>query len=157
MSELFEIVKERPDNSLNKEIPSCPCCERNIDVVVISEASTLVGNLDGKDVNHHWLNCYCHLCEDTFVFEHKKDNCWITKNKKILKGIPSCFEDYIYTCNECNGKVRREYTQLDGETPVQILKTIKENGEWKKKYRTFFSCEICGKTIETDEEYYEVE
>ena len=151
MNELFELVKERPDPLLSKDKTICPFCDSE-NITVHDHSSTMVGG--DPDPNHHWKRSKCNDCKEEFVHEYKRDNVWYTKNDEVLRGIPTCFEPYIYTCNRCNGDVRRYHTALDGESPTQVLTSSKVNGEWIKQYRTFYKCDTCNKQVETKEDYY---
>ncbi len=156
MKELFELVKERPDPSIPPE-NICPFCE-STNVQEKGHSTTLLGSPPGEDWNHHWRMCRCQDCEREFCHEHKNGNHWYVEGRegkanKILKGIPSCFEGYAYTCTHCEGDVIRHYTALDGESKVTGLCTSSENGKWVKKYRIFYECQECKTKVETPEDY----
>jgi hypothetical protein len=74
---------------------------------------------------------------------------WYTKDKRVLKGLPGCFEDYIYQCSKCEGEVRRTYTDLDGNPTNSLVTTTIEG----KLYKIFFKCEKCDHGGEVSEDY----
>ena len=156
MKELFELVKERPDDSLTRETV-CPYCG-STNIQELGHVETLLANFGNEDPNHHWITCHCQDCEKEFGHEYKEGNHWYVERetKKVLKGIPSCYEFYVYTCTHCDGDVVRKYTSLDsGSLPgadrgFAVLSTIKG----VKQYRTFYECKSCGEKVETPDEYY---
>jgi len=151
----LDIVKERPDWSI-KSKPVCPFC-KSTNVKKGGGVTTLVG---GK-YNHIWNECECRKCHEKFTLETKergrllKPMRWYTKKGKILRGIPACFECYIYTCKKCNGNVVRKYVRLDSNEPVEILSSgTDDNGVWCNKYRIIFRCESCGAEVESENDNY---
>jgi transcription elongation factor Elf1 len=155
----LDIVKERHDPSLfhKRENLDCPFCN-STNIKFNGSRQTLVG---GRN-NHIWNNFRCKDCGKDFIFEVKESEkdidfiCWITKDKKILKGIPGCYEDYIYTCNKCGGDVHRIY-DAPINNGIQILSTkIDDNGNSIKQYKVIFGCKDCGQNVESDNEYFEL-
>lgn len=151
----ISLIKERPDPSLSNNIDKCIFCNSE-DVEHNGSSQTLVGG-----DNHHWHRYHCKDCDGKFTCEQKDHgdftNYWITTEindgVKVLKGIPSCFEDYIYTCSHCGGDVRREYKQPDGVSDCGgILSYDMKTG--KGNFRIFFSCQKCGEKVETEDEYW---
>ena len=138
MTELTELVTQR---KLEGE-PACPRC--GCDYTVTEITTTLVGIVDGIDANHKWESSVCSSCQFAFIVESKRGNTWITKDSKVLAGLPNCFEDYIYTCAHCNGNVVRKYTVEDGCTVATSLLIDKDG----PKYRTFYLCQSCAASIE---------
>ena len=138
MKTLTDLVTQR---KLEGE-PACPHC--GCDFTIREEQTTLIGFSGSVNPNHRWLYCTCNSCQFQFTVEHKSDNVWVTKDKKVLAGLPSCFEDYIYTCATCNGNVVRRHTAMDGETVVRSLYTNQEGPQ----YRTFYLCLYCAAQIE---------
>lgn len=154
MKRLLAFVKEAPAGEKPSHKATCPFCSSQ-EVNSYSSESTLVGNPPGKDgidddCNHVWTRFACNHCGEKFTRETKSGNVWYTKGKKVLKGMPSCFEDYIYTCRCCGGEVRRKHKCLNSdEEPVML--TFKDG---KKLFRIFFECKGCGKSIQTPEDHW---
>jgi hypothetical protein len=131
----LDLVKERPDPTLTLDNKKCPFCDSS-NIKETDHSMTLVGG--DRDYNHHWRNHVCNACNKEFIIEHKLDfadknpNIWYVDRitHKVLKGIPSCFESYIYTCSKCNGAVHRIYTALDGITEVKYLLTNAEGKQY---------------------------
>jgi len=153
---LFKIVADRPTDDEPTDA-ACPCC-RSESVRQEGETSTSVGCFPGEDPNHHRVQCWCEKCGQSFTKEWKYKNVWYTSGGKVLRGMPSCFESYVYRCLKCDGDVRREYTELDGETKAVNLMAVNEGKrgrqKWVRKYRTFYSCSGCGKRTEVEDEYW---
>lgn len=151
----LDIVKERPDWSIKKK-PVCPFCKSN-NISNEGTGTTLVG---GK-YNHLWTECDCKECNEHFIFEEKemgkfkKSIRWYTKNRKVLSGIPGCFEGYIYTCSKCNGNVVRKYLRLDSDDELAVTTSGPDkNGVWFNNYRILFYCEQCGIKVESENDCY---
>lgn len=158
MSSLADIVVERPDPTLQRQTV-CPLCgSDNVDE--LGETQTLAGSN-----NHHWIRCICFSCKEAFSHEFTagderfgiKPNHWYTKNGKVLRGAPTCFESYTYTCEHCGGDVKRHYFHLDEDVEVEVLITEYVGGKSVKKYRTIFECGKCGASVKSDDEYFLVE
>lgn len=146
MKELFELVKNKPDKKLNGLNVKCPYCKSS-DLRTTETTETLVGGPPG--VNHRWESKVCNDCGKKFTLESKYMNYWITdKDRKVLKGMPCCFERYIYTC-KCGGNVTREYRDKNG-SPINSLSYI----DGKPQFNTFFRCDTCNKEIETEDGYW---
>lgn len=144
---LLDFVRQRPLRERASGKPKCPFCGGK-EVAVGGHRQTLVGGGPGSDPNHHWYNCDCLDCQKSFVREVHDGNVWYTKDHAVLKGMPSCFESYIYSCKKCGGEVVRDYRQMDGKTEAKIL-CLDLDGP---HYRTFYRCGKCGLEIET---YYD--
>lgn len=152
MEELYNIVTQRPDSSLDKKVlaQTCPYCE-STNISADSISHTLIGG--DPDSNHYWNRLQCTSCKRRFTVEWKYNNVWlVSDDDHVLAGIPSCFEHYVYTCN-CGGDVTRTYTKLDGISPVQALQISYENGECIRGYRIFYACDTCDANVETPEDY----
>jgi len=153
------LVTERPDESLKIDEYFCPYCESE-DVSTKCNGMTCVGG--GGDANHVWTSVDCHNCGKQSTHEHIDYNTWYTEGfrnngvRKIVRGIPSCFESYIYTCSHCGGDVTRNYLELDSDKPVECLhKKPNVNGSWENQYRIVFKCESCKENITSDiEQWY---
>jgi len=148
------LVKERPDRSLKIDKFKCPYCKSK-KLETKDVCTTLVAGRG--DANHVWTKLLCLDCKKEFMHEHIDYNTWYTdSNKKILAGIPSCFEDYVYTCSHCGGDVTRKYFEKESEKEVEVLKTKidPDTGEHIKEYRIVFECESCHKKIESDIEHW---
>ena len=146
---LYSLVTQRPDLTLSKSVIICPFKCRKSTIRVHSIVNSCVGGY--PDPNHYWVTCKCEKCNKDFIQEYKTDNVWYTAENKVLKGMPSCFENYIYTCAYCSGEVHRKYTELDGVTPTNSLGSkINEEGVWERDYREFYCCQKCPATIEKE-------
>lgn len=152
---LFDLVIERPDPRLDWKAPCCPYC-RCTTLEVLGHTSTLlgyIGNDPDRDPNHHWYEYKCTQCKKVFTLERKDRNVWYTEKigeqeHRVLAGIPSCFESYVYHCAHCvHGYVRRQHTEKDGVTPARSLGWSAKDG---KNYRTFYTCGSCGDRIELE-------
>jgi predicted RNA-binding Zn-ribbon protein involved in translation (DUF1610 family) len=146
MNEFIEIVKERPNKKLKSH--KCPFCGKK-GVQNFGTTTTLVGG-----DNHTWTTCRCNKCGEEYTFETKGKNKWVTQNRKVKFGIPTCFESYIYTCNKCDGEVHREYLKLDSDEPVKYLSTVLEDGKYVNKYRTIFKCKDCEQQVQSENDYF---
>jgi len=137
---IFDYVVNRP---IKDKTLICPFCNsENIDE--LSHESTLLGSVTNRDPNHHWIYCKCKNCEQNFTQEYKLNNVWYTFNKFVIKGIPSCFEQYILIC-KCGGHVKRLYRD--------DLKKEYES-QCHKKYKCFYKCKKCNIEFEYPSEYY---
>lgn len=154
MFPLFELVRERPIAERSSERPSCPYCQsRKLETA--SAFTTLVGGGDrndpDEDPNHRHIEMRCLACWRRFMRELKYANVWYTTTdsdvSKVLRGMPSCFEGYVYTCQHCGGDIQRRYTEMDGVEPVRG--GLHYSAEHGAEFRTFFDCMGCGRTAET--------
>lgn len=132
--DLFDIVKERPDETLSSEPKNCPICEGE-KLNFQGKHSTLLGWSGEVNPNHVTRFYLCRNCKLEFTVESKNGNVWYTRAKtsSVLKGIPNCFEDYRYTCSRCSGTVTR------GENEDSL---------------TFYACLSCGHGGITKQEYW---
>lgn len=150
---LLEYIQQKPitKNSINVNI--CPFCNSK-SLNDYGTSTTLVG-FTGEDRNHIWNSKHCCSCNKDFTIESKGNNVWITIEKSIIiKGVPNCFEAYIYDC-KCGGKITRNYTDLDGK-PMYYLKGEYVNGKFIKHYKVFFKCNKCELNLESEKEYYSI-
>jgi hypothetical protein len=152
----LDIVKECPDWTIKKK-PVCPFCKSK-NVEHGGASMTLVG---GK-YNHLWTHCKCKKCNQEFTLEEKERGLtkrvmrWYTQKGKILRGIPGCFESYIYTCSKCGGEVHRTQLKLDSDEEATILSSGPDlNGVWKNNYRTIFRCDRCKVQVESENDHYD--
>lgn len=154
MNRYPKIVANNKDDTLPFDGAICPSCG-NTDIKESGHHMTLVGCLNKPkhklaDGNHHWISCECSKCNLKWTKEVKYDIIWYTnpETRKVIKGIPNCFEGYILTCSYCGGDVHRRYSGLDGKTKVDGLCTKVEEIDgkeyWVKKYREFYYCKDCG-------------
>jgi uncharacterized protein with PIN domain len=138
-------IINKVDHSLKRNETHCPYCNSD-NVKINSHSQTLVGG--DPDPNHHTIHATCLSCNKDFWKEYQHANVWYSEplgeEKLLLKGLPSCFEDWVYTC-ECGGHIRRSHKEMDGVTEAKIL-TL---GGIGKTFRVFWTCDSCG-TEETD-------
>lgn len=152
MSAPLSLVRERPLDERPSENPTCPFCRgRHLDR--LDSRTTLLGGgdrtIDG-DPNHVWTTFRCHDCFQQFVRETKSGNTWYTRDGRVLRGLPSCFESYIYHCATCGGDVMRRNVDKDG-VEVMYLITDNVNGRPVRRYRTLYACAGCHAEVEVDE------
>jgi hypothetical protein len=151
----LDIVKERHDPSI-KYRPVCPYCFSDRIHVTSSWSTATTRN------NHVTKECECVKCSKTFRYEIKEGSedveeiRWYVSNEgKILRGIPGCFEHYVYTCNKCGGDVHRKYLEKNSDKECTILSSgADENGVWFNHYRILFVCEKCGQSIESENDHF---
>lgn len=154
---ILDIVKERPLTEGPDDPAHCPYCD-STNVKVRSRSSTLVGYTGPVNTNHQWHESECERCETLYVREIKGLNVWYTPHRdhrkpQVLKGIPTCFEDYQYTCAKCSGPVLRTYRDLRGN-PTQSLCTNRVDGKDVREYTVHYNCTQCGHGGEVDQDYY---
>lgn len=102
-------------------------------------------------LNHVWDSHECRSCGLAFCREHKGDNVWYTTHgvgARVLKGVPTCFEPYFYSCAKCDGTVRRTY---EGKTSGF---TVINNRRKTRNYRIFYRCDDCDHGGEVNVEYH---
>ena len=145
------LVKERPAPELDINEFVCPYC-RSYDVVARTRMSTAVGGDD--DRNHVQTTCICNACRMDFTQEHIHFNTWYTDSHgHVLAGIPTCFENYLYTCRYCGGTVSRNTIDLDGNPAVSLTSRKTESG-WMQEYRYRFKCEECSREVICEQGHY---
>lgn len=170
MSDLdfFELVKERPDPTLDFWSDSCAVCG-STDIRDGGVARTLAGwaqpaGLSRREAvvhpqnpNHTSRHIHCNACGSDLAYEVKGGNVWYSERLgRVLAGIPSCFEPYTYTCRHCNGTVKRHYRTSD-DRPARGLGHHNVDGQWIKNYYTVFRCEDCQAEVRSEQEYYRKE
>lgn len=157
---LLDIVRERPLTELPTDPAHCPYCE-STNVKVRSRTSTLVGFTGPVDNNHQWHESECERCETLYTREIKGLNVWYTPYRyrdgtsapPVLKGIPTCFESYQYTCAKCSGPVLRTHRDRAGNLTTTLTKS-NVGGKWVREYTTHYNCTQCGHGGEVAEDYY---
>jgi hypothetical protein len=60
---------------------------------------------------------------------------------RVLNGMPSCFERYIYTCSVCGKDVHRHYLNKETGLPATSLSIKIEDGKQIKSYETRYICD----------------
>lgn len=154
----LDIVKERHDPKIHRDKIVCPYCNSK-EVKNNGTFETLVGGYN----NHLTTDCECKKCHKTFTLQVKelgrrnKYIAWyVSDDKKILKGIPGCFEYYVYTCSKCGGDVVREELDKATNKPVEWLSSgVDKNGVWEKHYKIIFKCKNCGVSVESENSEYD--
>lgn len=156
---LLDIVQERPLTELPTDPARCPYCE-STDVRVTSRSSTLVVSTGPVDTNHQWHASECNGCKMPYTREIKGLNVWYTGERiqdgsapQVLRGLPSCFESYQYTCSKCSGPVVRTNRGMAGN-PTQTLSSRNVDGKWVNEYTTHYNCTQCGHGGQVDQDYY---
>lgn len=141
---LEEVVSNRALEERRGDGPTCPDCGKKDGLKETSHTCTLVGSMiRGHDPNHHWVGYTC-SCGSRFIREYKEENVWYTRDTYVLKGKPSCFETYIYSCIRCSRPVFRTHLKLDGSPTDGFLRTSNVDGRWVKQYTTHYTCSDCG-------------
>lgn len=155
-NEFLDLVTDRLAPELDHEKPICPFCN-DTKVRKDGRVTTLIGQIgDGPDPNHQWVNCTCESCNKSWTMEIKGEdehgyNVWYTKDGKILKGLPTCFEAYRYTCKQCSGDiVRHNYDKGTRQTSQSLW----YDGDGNKSFDTYFRCDGCGVEVQCSNEYY---
>lgn len=171
-NEFLSIVTQRPEE-LDKDNPFCPFCGSH-NLHLYNHIQTLVGGR-GIDPNHHWMYFTCNSCQQKFVMEFKGIrtpnttpllkrifkfnefyNVWYTQNNKILRGIPSCFENYIYTCNKCGGDVHRHHFDRGTRNDATMLTDwLGDDADQHRSYTIHFICQKCGAEVQSFNDYYD--
>jgi len=142
-------LDERPSDK-----PSCPkCCGRRL--THHGTGTTLLGGGDGTldgDPNHRWESWECKACQFHFTRETHDGAVWYSENGRkgmVYSGLPTCFEFYALTHEDCGGDVTRQHVGLDGESKLSCLSnSIQPDGTYKPDYRTFFQCSKCHQRAE---------
>lgn len=153
-NEFLDLVTQKIDPDLDPDHPVCPFCNSS-NVAKGGESTTLLGWTGDINPNHRWADCSCKECNQTWTIEIKGDfdryNVWYTKDKKVLRGIPTCFEHYAYTCRYCDGDVIRHYFNKNTRDKAMVLAY---NGNGEKSFDTFFVCEKCKREVKSSSDYY---
>lgn len=146
---LDDIVAERPLPEKPDDPVICPYCGGST-TRVLSKSSTLLGWSGPVNPNHQWHESVCNGCGKHFTREIKDLNVWYTGGRcrdsqasVLLKGRPSCFEDYQYTCAKCAGAVLRTHNDLQGN-PAKALCTKWDGDRPIRQYTTHYNCTKCG-------------
>lgn len=155
---LLDCFKERPLDEKPSDPATCPYCGSG-DTQDRGTTTTLVGFSGPVDPNHQWNQRACRGCHKGFVREIKGLNVWYTAERVhggpsiILKGIPSCFEAYQYTCPLCEGPVLQKQRNLQGGLAT-VLSSREVDGKWVRGYTTHYHCTQCGHGGQVDSDYY---
>lgn len=154
-NEFLDLVTARLDPELNYEKPVCPHCDSD-NVNQTDHVTTLVGHTGKIDINHQWIQCSCNNCEKQWTMEYKGDydhgyNTWYTKDGKLLRGLPTCFETYTYTCKHCGGDVHRHNYNKNTRQETEILSY---SSDGSKSFDTYFYCNKCKAEVKCSNEYY---
>jgi hypothetical protein len=150
VNNLLEMVAVQPLTEKPSENGSCPFCSSS-SISRGAYSTTLVGGGTGPDddPNHTHTSCVCQDCKKNFVRETRSGNVWYTEMTRVLRGMPSCFEDYVYPC-KCGGNVTRKHLhKVDGKE-LRYL-SYDKNGP---NFKTMYSCDKCNVSIETINDYW---
>lgn len=137
MMKISEIVKDKPCEPLDV----CPSCG-STEIQHERSMTTLVADCNDEDANHV-TSLYTCSCGLKFERHHRYYNFWYARHDtgELLRGVPSCFEDFIYHCIVCGGLVKREH----------LKSRVVDN---KVFPRVEFRCEACGHGGEVESQYY---
>ena len=137
----FSLVRDRPDPGLSVLTARCTACD-SADLCINTHARTSlpcdeVDELTPNDPNHHWFRLRCTGCAGELRLEQCRGNAWIVREevgrRVLVAGVPSCHEDYVYTCRWCGGPVHRRRTMFGPAS---------------------FACRGCSGAVESAETYY---
>lgn len=138
----FALVRDRPDPGLSVLTARCTACGSADLLRIVAHARTSlpcdeVDELTPNDPNHHWFRLRCTGCAGELLLEQCRGNAWVVRHEDgrrvLVAGVPSCHEDYVYTCRRCGGPVHRRRTSSGPAS---------------------FACWGCSSTIESAEAYY---
>lgn len=148
-----EVVAERPLAEVPTDAAKCPDCGGG-NLRETGREMTLLGwSGEGWDPNHVWCWLSCNDCHGEFIREMKSGNVWYTRDRsegRVLRGMPSCFGTYTYTCVKCSGPVVRKYSALDGSPTRGFLLTTKDGPQYRTEYR----CKVCGHGGQVKSDYW---
>jgi hypothetical protein len=138
----FALVRDRPDPGLSVLTARCRACDSADLLRIVAHARTSlpcdeVDELTPNDPNHHWFRLRCTGCAGELLLEQCRGNAWIVREevgrRLLVAGVPSCHEDYVYTCRRCGGPVYRRRTTSGPAS---------------------FTCWRCSAAVESAEAYY---
>lgn len=154
MNEFLELVTERPEEKLWKEGLFCPYCNSE-KIYTHSTTTTLVAYI-GEDMNHVTTACTCGDCQKKFYRESKgRRRVWFTgDDHKVLRGIPYCFEFYVYTCKHCGGDVKVKHYNIDDNNECNGLYYKLQDGVNVPQQYHQFECDNCKEKIISANYYY---
>lgn len=151
LMDLFDIVKERPITEQVKDAASCPRC-RSSEVTLGQESISM---------DHHRRELLCQACGFMAIREWVVDrfrgteNVWYTMGMVILRGLPSCYERFVYACIKCDGAIAGKKFAKDSDELVEFCSVQiggPKNGE--KNYRNVYRCDGCGHGGETIHDHW---
>jgi hypothetical protein len=137
----LRLVTERHDPNLTRK-HICPYCRRPNTVMGGVTTQTLVGG----PYNHFTTHCTCNFCHEDFIHHWREQGKhwktgkirrvhWYTdKSRKVLAGIPGCYEPYLWTCKHCGGDVAVKREKYDGVVTPEQAKAL----YWHR-----FTCQSC--------------
>jgi hypothetical protein len=112
----FALVRDRPDPGLSVLTARCPACDSDDLLRLVTHTRTPLpcdelDELTPDDPNHHWFRLRCTACARELLLEQCRGNAWVVRYeygcRVLMAGVPSCHEDYVYTCRRCGGPVHR--------------------------------------------------
>jgi hypothetical protein len=138
----FALVRDRPDPGLSVLTAGCPACDSDDPPRLVTHTRTPLpcddlDELTPADPNHHWFRLRCPACARELLLEQCRGNAWLVRHEHgyrvLVAGVPSCHEDYVYTCRRCGGPVHRR-RRISGPAS--------------------FACWRCSAAVESAEAYY---
>ncbi len=138
----FALVRDRPDPGLSVLTARCPACDSDDLLRLVTHTRTPLpcdelDELTPDDPNHHWFRLRCTACARELLLEQCRGNAWVVRHeygrRVLMAGVPSCHEDYVYTCRRCSGPVHRR-RRISGPAS--------------------FACWRCSGAVESAEAYY---
>lgn len=134
---IYEIVTQRPEWGLRRHNVFCPFCSSK-------ECCPGTGYETSTHDPHSWTEFTCMDCSQKFVFESKSGQGWYTKEGKVLRGFPNCFEAYVYTCSQCGSDVIRKcLNKSDGAEATSISHQRQPDGSFASSQFYKYECISC--------------
>jgi len=152
-NEFLNLVTQKEEIHLSPDYPHCPFCNSD-ELEFCKREETLVASYGIYDSNHHWIHYKCKKCNELFIMEYNgcnnakplpRYNVWYTQCKKVLKGIPTCFESYLYTCRYCGGNVQRQ-----SEDEIDVINYY----NCHTKPKIIFKCLNCKEEVKSSNNYF---
>ena len=108
----FALVRDRPDPGLSVLTARCPACDSDDLLRLVTHTRTPLpcdelDELTPDDPNHHWFRLRCTAWRE-LLLEQCRGNAWVVRYeygcRVLMAGVPSCHEDYVYTCRPAAGR-----------------------------------------------------
>lgn len=133
---ISEIVKDRPCKENYGDPVVCPQCGGTPKYQGGEETS--LGDIAGGDINHK-TDIYICGCGLEFTRHSRRFNIWYARKGtgELLRGVPSCFENFLYHCQRCDGLVERNYRSSSGhrnDMPVFVCQKCGHGGDTEIEY-----------------------
>lgn len=143
--ELLNLIVQKPIVD-PKHRNFCPHCNSD-NIQVLGRQTTLLGV---ESLNHVWVESRCKDCGERYCMQYKGNHVWYQgdgKDPLVLKGVHHCFEEATYTCKNCDGTIKRMYTDLEGNPVNSLYSRRDETGKLVKQYYEIWYCDTCDKEL----------